>query len=355
MSMKDIFGQALGWMKGTGPESDIALGSRVRLARNLRGTPFPAVASKAQLSEVLERTIDATRDHAILHDARIIHLRDLAPLQRQILVERHLISPQHAEKVEHKGVILRPDEAVSVMVNEEDHLRIQGLFPGMQPMNAWKLVAEVDEGYEARLGYAFSQERGHLTSCPTNVGTGMRASIMVHLPALTMTEQMARTVAAVHQVGLAVRGIYGEGTDVLGNIYQLSNQVTLGHAEEDIIQHLVNVTRRIVEQEREARQRICKNRRIQLEDRVWRSYGLLTHARSMTSQEAMQYLSDVRLGIDLGILEGIEGRILQELLVLIRPAHLQKIMGKELEAPERDVHRATLIRERIRLAGNTEK
>lgn len=350
MSLRDIMNKTMSeWMKGTGPENDIVLGSRVRLARNLAGIPFPAVADDAQLKEVVDRVTQATRESLARNASYdIVLLREVSPLERQLLVEKHLISPQHTEQVKHKAVILRDDEAVSIMVNEEDHLRIQALFPGMQPLEAWHLCNEVDDAYDRSLEYAYSDEIGYLTACPTNVGTGMRASIMVHLPALAITGQAKPVMGAVPKFGLAVRGIYGEGTEILGNIYQVSNQVTLGRTEEEIIHHLSSVTRQIISQERHAREHILQQRRSYVEDRVWRSYGLLSHARAISSQEAMQLLSDVRLGIDLGIVKGVESRILQELLVMIRPAHLQKFMGRELSAPERDVHRAALIRERLK-------
>lgn len=349
MSLRDIFGKTVTeWMKGTGPDRDIAIGSRVRLARNVAGIPFPAVASPAQLDQVCALARKAVQKgvgpvaQLEYHD-----MAQLSPLERQLLVERHLISPLHAQNPRHRAILIRDDEAVSVMVNEEDHFRIQAITPGMQPEAAWKLCSEVDEALEQQLDFAFSERRGYLTACPTNVGTGMRASIMIHLPALTMREQMQRVVAAVAQFGLVVRGLYGEGTEGVGNIYQLSNQVTLGHTEEEIIKHLVSVTRQVIDQERAARQHILAKDRYRLEDRVYRAYGILAHARLMTTHEAMQLLSDVRLGIDLGLINGLEPKILQELLVMIRPAHLQKMVGRELEPPERDLQRANLIRRRL--------
>ncbi len=349
MALEGIVGNSMAeWMKGTGPESDVVLGSRVRLARNLAGVPFPGVASDEQLAQVAARVREVAWQYHSVGDLEYLAMADLSPLERQLLVERHLISPQHAEHVRHKAVVLRRDEAISVMVNEEDHLRIQSLFSGMQPERAWQLCSQVDDVFESHVEYAFSSKHGYLTACPTNVGTGMRASLMVHLPALVMTDQIQRIIGACSQVGLAVRGLYGEGTEVLGNIFQISNQVTLGHSEEEIIEHLVRVARQILAQERAAREHVLSKDRLRLEDRIFRSYGILANARAVSTQEAMQLLSDVRLGIDLGLLQGLEGRILQELLVLIRPAHLQRTVGRALDAPERDLHRAALIRERIR-------
>lgn len=349
MSLRDIIGKTLSeWMKGTGPEPDVVLSSRVRLARNLAGIPFPATANDDQRRHVVDLVESAARHHPTLAKADFVRLAEIPTLERQLLVEKHLISPQHAHDVKHKAVILRNDEAVSIMVNEEDHLRCQTLFPGLQVQEAWKLCSEVDDAFGERLELASSPRWGFLTACPTNVGTGMRASIMMHLPALSMTDQMKRVVSAVSQFGVAVRGFYGEGTDVLGNVYQISNQVTLGHTEEEIIEHLVQLTRQILEQERTLRERMRGQSRTQLEDRIFRSYGLLTNARVLSTHEAMQLLSDVRLGIDMGLVQGLEPRILQELLVMVRPAHLQKLMGCELDAPERDIRRAALIRERMK-------
>lgn len=349
MSLRELFGKTLSeWMKGTGPERDIALSSRVRLARNVAGLPFPGVASDEQAQEVV-RLAEAVV-HKIppaLGRMEYIPMARLTPLERQLLVERHLISPQHTQGVSHKGVIIRDDEAVSVMVNEEDHFRIQSLFPGLQPEAAYRLCSQVDEVLEEHIDFAFSEHRGYLTACPTNVGTGLRASIMVHLPALAMQEQIPRVVAAVGKFGLVVRGLYGEGSEAIGNIFQLSNQVTLGHTEEEIVHHLVSITKQVIDQERAAREFMLSRDRHRLEDRAYRAYGILAHARLITTHEAMQLLSDVRLGIDLGLINGLEPKILQELLVAIRPAHLQKMVGRELQAPERDLHRATLIRRRL--------
>ena len=256
VSLRDIISKTMSeWMKGTGPESDIVIGSRVRLARNLSGIPFPAVASDESLRRVVELVERATKQLESADRYEFVRLSEVPILERQLLIEKHLISPQHAEQVKHKAVVLRDDEAVSIMVNEEDHLRIQALFPGMQPHEAWALCSKVDDAYDAHLPYAFNEERGYLTACPTNVGTGMRASLMVHLPALAMTRQIPRVLQIVSQFGLAVRGLYGEGTEAQGNIFQFSNQVTLGRTEEEILQNLVDVTRQIIEQERQARVR----------------------------------------------------------------------------------------------------
>jgi len=356
VSLQDIVNRPVSqWMRGVGPDRDVALGSRIRLARNLTRIPFPGVAGDEQAAEVVRRVRAAVEQSPELRHLNFVEISSLSPLDRHLLVERHLISPRHAQDVKHKAVVLRDDEVVSVMVNEEDHVRIQVLMPGLQLIAAWELADKVDDAFEQHLPYAFHEERGYLTACPTNVGTGLRASVMVHLPALVSTDQINRIIGAVGKFGLTVRGLYGEGTQALGNIFQFSNQVTLGHAEMDIIQHLINVTRQVIDQEREARQTMLKRSKTLLEDRVNRAYGILAYARVLSSQEALQHLSDVRLGIDLGLIDGLKPEILQELLVAIRPAHLQKRVGRELTPAERDVLRATLIRERIAAASKDGK
>lgn len=355
MSLQELLNRPVSqWMNGQGPDRDVALGSRIRLARNLKGLPFPSVADQRQAHDVLRQVREAVTQSPKLRGMLFVAMDSLSPLERHLLMERHLISPAHAREGGHKAVVLRNDEVVSVMVNEEDHLRIQVLLPGLQLSAAWELADQVDDALEQYLPYAFLAERGYLTACPTNVGTGLRASLMVHLPALASTGQVSRIIQAVGRLGLVVRGLYGEGTQALGNIFQFSNQVTLGHSEADIVQHLINVTRQVIDQEREARQMLLRRDKLALEDRVARAYGTLAHARVVSSQEALQLLSDVRLGIDLGLLDGLKPEILQELLVAIRPAHLQRRTGRELSPAERDVLRAALIRERI-AAGNREE
>ncbi|NLN17205.1 MAG: protein arginine kinase [Firmicutes bacterium] len=334
------------WMKGAGPEQDVVIGSRIRLARNIRGIPFPGAASHEDRAKVLEMVKGATALAKNLGQIEFVRLEEVSPLDRRLLVERHLISPQLAAQEKDRAVILRDDEAVSIMVNEEDHIRIQVLFPGMQLMDAWEMCSRLDDLYSEQLDFAFSPDLGYLTACPTNLGTGLRASVMLHLPGMTITDQIRRMLTAMGSFGLVVRGLYGEGTEVVGNIYQLSNQVTLGPSEEEIISHLENITRQIIAQEREAREAL--RQRGDIEDRLYRSYGILAHARSISSHEAMELLSDVRLGIDMGLFKGLAPTILQELLVLIRPAHLQKMVGRKMDAGERDRQRAALIRERIR-------
>ncbi|WP_058300163.1 protein arginine kinase [Gorillibacterium timonense] len=337
------------WMKQEGPESDIVLSSRIRLARNMRGYPFPMLATNQQSRDVLDKVTEVLENEELreLGDFTIIPLSDISELEKKVLVEKHLISPSLANESRGGAVILSQNESISIMVNEEDHLRIQCLTPGFQIREAWDMANRIDDIIESQLNYAFDERRGYLTSCPTNVGTGLRASVMIHLPALVMTQQINRILSAVTQVGLVVRGMYGEGSDSSGNLFQISNQITLGQSEEEILNNLYGVVQQIIEHERAARERLQEDTPHRLADRINRSFGILSHAVILDSKEAMQRLSDVRLGIDLGLLGGIEPKTLNELLVMTQPGFLQKHSGELLTAENRDIRRAELIRERV--------
>ncbi|MGE5370532.1 MAG: protein arginine kinase [Solirubrobacterales bacterium] len=334
------------WMEANGPESDIAVSSRVRLARNLSVFPFPNLLRDEQTArEVVRRIQDALTGAAGLE---MITFDQLGRLDRQILLEKHLISPEFAEReLPLYGVILDEAGSISVMINEEDHLRIQCLLPGLQIESAHRCADQVDNLLEANLEFAFDERRGYLTACPTNVGTGMRASVMLHLPAITMTNQQGAIFSNIVHLGLAVRGLYGEGTQAVGNLYQISNQVTLGQSEYDIIGNLWTVAYHLIEQERNIRERLQHEMRYQLEDRVWRAYGLVTNARMITSNEALAMLSDVRLGVDLGILPPVSLKSLNELIIGIRPAHLMRAAIREMSSQERDLARAEIIKQKL--------
>ncbi|WP_040953161.1 protein arginine kinase [Gorillibacterium massiliense] len=337
------------WMKQEGPESDIVLSSRIRIARNLRHYPFPMLATNPQSREVLEKvsTVLNNEDLASISHFNLMPLSEMSELDKRVLVEKHLISPNLANESRNGAVILSDNESVSIMVNEEDHMRIQCLTPGFQIKEAWDLANQIDDIFESQLNYAFDEERGYLTSCPTNVGTGIRASVMIHLPALVMTHQINRILSAVTQVGLAVRGLYGEGSEASGNLFQISNQITLGQTEEEIIDNLHSVVLQIIEHERAARNTLLAEARHRLADKVHRSFGILSHAVILDSKEAMQRLSDVRLGVDLGLIQGMSSRSLNELVVMTQPGYLQKVSGGPLSSEERDVRRAQLFRERF--------
>jgi len=337
------------WMKGEGPDSDIVISTRLRIARNLRQHPFPLLATDSQAEEVVRKVTEVSQSESMRKHFRfeLILMDQVNPLEKRVLVEKHLISPHLAEESRKGAVLLSQDESVSIMINEEDHIRIQVLLPGFRLDEAWEIGTKLDDIFEKHLNYAFDEKRGYLTSCPTNVGTGIRASVMLHLPALVITEQINRILQAINQVGLVVRGLYGEGSEALGNLFQLSNQVTLGLTEGDILSNLYGVARQIIEQERVARRYLLEHSRITLEDRIFRSYGILHHARTMESKEAAQRLSDVRLGIDLGVISDVSPLVINELLVSTQPGFLQHSAGQKLTPEQRDERRARLIREKM--------
>jgi protein arginine kinase len=351
MSLEKFIKNALSdWMKGEGPDSDIVISSRIRLARNLNRVPFPLIGTEEDLDKVtdqVEQVIQNDDAQRALGGLTLIRMNQLKPLERRVLVEKHLISPNLADEARMGAVILSENESISIMINEEDHLRIQCLFPGFQLDEAWNQANSIDDWFEMNLDFAFDERYGFLTSCPTNVGTGIRASVMMHLPALVMTQQMQRMLPAINQLGLVVRGIYGEGSEALGNIFQISNQITLGRSESEIIEDLMNVTKQLISQERQARTTILDTTRTRLEDKIYRSYGILSQARVIESKEATQRLSDVRLGIDLGLIKGTSATILNELIVLTQPGFLQQYAGEMLSPEQRDERRAALIRERL--------
>lgn len=351
MSASDLLNSSfVKWMDGDGPESDIVISSRVRLARNLSSVPFPHLLNDDKGQQCMQQITNAWKkaDNKELKKLELITFDQISALDRQILVEKHLTSPNHiTTSSPFRGLLLNGDGSIAVMINEEDHLRIQCLLPGLQLDECYKRLQGIDDSLERNLNYAFDERRGYLTSCPTNVGTGMRASVMLHLPAIAMVGQSQAIFQNVTQLGMTVRGLYGEGTEIIGNLFQLSNQITLGQTEEDIITNLWTITQQLIEQEKLVRDKLQKDMNYQLEDRIGRSYGLLTNARVMSSNEALSLLSDVRLGIDLGIITNIKHFALNELEVVIRPAHLQKIAGQEMDSVERDVKRAEVIKAKL--------
>lgn len=357
MSLQRFINQAISpWMNEEGPDSDIVLSSRIRLARNLKDIVFPTLASSDDLERVIQLLNESlcNQNYQDLGNFEMIKIDDTEFIEKRVLVEKHLISPHLAEVSEQgAAVILSEDENISIMVNEEDHVRIQCLVPGLQLSKALQLANRIDDLIEEKVDFAFDEKRGYLTSCPTNVGTGLRASVMMHLPALVLTHQINRIIPAINQLGLVVRGIYGEGSEAQGNIFQISNQITLGKSEHDIAQDLGSVVAQVITQERAAREMLLKSSYTQLEDKVWRSYGVLANSRIIQSSEASQCLSDLRLGIDLGFITNISRSILNELMILTQPGFLQQFAGKKLTADDRDVRRATLIRERLKLENDS--
>jgi len=276
-----------------------------------------------------------------------IHGSKLEKINQQFLFENRVVSHDMLAGEGDRGVICDEESSLSIMVNEEDHLRIQVIRSGFELKEAWKTIDEVDNKLEKKLCYAYSSRFGYLTACPTNVGTGMRASVMLHLPALGMTHHIEKVFNAVMKLGLVVRGLYGEGTQVSGDLYQISNQFTLGKSEQEIIEIIEGVIPRITSYERMARKALVSESREQLEDRIWRSYGMLKAARLITSEEIMHLLSQVRMGVNLGIINDIEMKTLNELFILTLPGHLQKLEGRELDSTQRNVIRAAYVRKRL--------
>ncbi|SDO63404.1 protein arginine kinase [Alkalicoccus daliensis] len=352
MTLKSFMNDAISpWMKNEGPEADIAISSRVRLARNLDSLPYPIIASEDDLNKVIAETETkfSAHEHEKFGALSLLKMQELSENEKRVLVEKHLVSPHLTREGPARGVLLSEDESLSVMVNEEDHFRIQCLLSGFQLEEGLACANAMDDWMEETLDFAFDEKRGYLTSCPTNVGTGLRSSVMMHLPALVLTKQLNRILPAINQLGLVVRGIYGEGSEALGNLYQVSNQTTLGTPEKEIIKDLSSVVAQLIQHERAAREQLWTNSKDKLEDRIYRSYGILSYSRRMETKEAMERLSDVRLGIDMGIIKDVQGSILNELMVLTQPGFLQQYAGEALNSQERDWRRAALIRERLTL------
>lgn len=337
------------WLTHDGPETDVVLTSRVRLARNVAGIPFVNRCVPADLRSVLEMAQPTLVGENLSPDINWISLPEVPKLDRQVLVERHLISGQHAKGELPRAVaISSPDESLSVMVNEEDHLRIQIIRPGLALQQAFKRIDAVDDEIEASIDYAYHPQFGYLTACPTNVGTGIRLSVMLHLPGLKLANEIEKVRRAAQAMSLAVRGIYGEGSEASGDMYQISNQTTLGKSEHDLLEQFENqIIPQVIEYERVARRSLLERRRVFLEDHVYRALGVLQHARLLKSEEALALISHVRLGVSLGLISDVPVRTLNELILLSQPGHLQKSLGREMDQAERRVQRATLIRERL--------
>src|ERR1700731_3261359 len=337
------------WLRGEGPHHQIVISSRVRLARNLRQRPFPGWAKKAERGSILELIRSRVAALPEMQEAFAESLQDLSALDRQVLVGRHLISREHAAKGVGSAVVMNRRQTLSIMINEEDHLRMQSIRSGLQLKQAFKLVDKVDSALESKPELAYDQRLGYLTACPTNVGPGMRASAMLHLPGLVLSELINQVIQAVSKIGLAVRGLYGEGTEAMGNLFQISNQTTLGEKEEEIINRLSKVIETIIDKEHDARQTLLQRKPNTLWDQIGRAYGVLTYAHAMTSKEALNLLSIIKLGVDLGAFPEDRRLPIDELFIDTQPAHLQKSSQQKLNAEERDHLRAQIIRERLKL------
>jgi len=375
----ELFRGGAEWLSGRGGESDVVISSRVRLARNLAGLPFVCRASRVQRQAVLDLSRQRLTTTGIAHRVLWVDLHRAGPLERTLMVERHLISKEHARggpapsgaaaqaapaqagaeaSAEPRGVAISlPDESLSVMVNEEDHLRLQVVRPGLELSQAFAEVNRVDDLLEGTapgshggkpLEFAFSPRFGYLTACPTNVGTGIRVSVMLHLPALKLVGEMDKVRRATRDMGLAVRGYYGEGSEAAGEFYQISNQTTLGKPETVILQEFEReIIPQVIQYERASRRILLEKRRRMLEDKVYRSLGLLRAARLLTPEEAIVLLSDVRLGVLCGLVADIELQTVNQLILLTQPAHLQRVVGQDLDQGERREARADFVRKAL--------
>jgi protein arginine kinase len=322
----------------------IVLMTRIRLARNLTGCPFPGWAKEAQRSAMLAESQGIVADLPQMKKGLSLTVDELSDLEKQILVERHLISRELSSAKHGAGVVISHDQSAAIMINEEDHLRIQVMRAGFQLKKAWNAINAIDSALEEKLNYAFSPTLGYLTACPTNLGTGMRASAMMHLPALVISSQMEKVVRAVNQLGMVVRGLFGEGSDASGSIFQISNQTTLGESEEDIIKRLSSVLNTIIEHELNARAKLMEADSLKLFDKIGRAFGILQNGRLLTSAEAMNLLSLVRLGVDIGVFPEVRRPVVDRLFIEAQPGHIQYSAHGAFESAQRDQLRAQFLR-----------
>lgn len=355
MKLNDLATKSGEWLKGTGEASDIVVSSRVRLARNLADFPFMSRASESdrkKICQILSAAYDEMfktekKDSEEKSQALMLDLQKLNPIDREFLVERHLISRELAASEGPRSVMIDGNERFSLMTNEEDHLRIQVMQAGLNLDATWELINHIDDEIEKRVTYAFHEELGYLTACPTNVGTGLRVSVMLHLPALALTRQIEKVFRSMQKINLAVRGLYGEGSQALGDFFQISNQITLGRSEQDLVNQVADIIPVVIDYERQARDFLLKESYEGLHDRVSRAFGILKTAQTIGSEETMELLSSVRLGINLGLIEGVSVEKLNRLFLRTQPAHLQKIIGTELDKTDRHIERARYLRDEL--------
>ena len=335
----------MNWYLENGKDSDVIISSRIRLARNISEFPFKIKTKKEDKQKLLEKVKFITP--SIGYGLKFLYLKDMDDLTKMSLIEKHIISPDMVlDKDDEKAILINEEENICIMINEEDHIRLQVFTSGLDLQNTLNLAVEIDEKLNSILGFSYSKKYGFLTACPTNVGTGLRASVMVHLPALKITGNISKILHIVNNFGMTIRGLYGEDSQSKGDLYQISNIQTLGMDEKEIVANLENITKKVMEQERLARKYLAKNN-IELEDKVYRSYGILTNARKMTSEECDSILSSVKLGTDLGIIKEINDKKVKELMLYTKPANIQKRLGKVLTGVERDKERVEVIKQII--------
>ena len=347
LDLDDLARSSGEWLRGDGPLSDFVISSRVRLARNIATFPFSSRCTpenRKAIEKLLRTAIEAS---PLGFSPAYMRIDDLSEVDRQFLVERHLISRELSEAEGARAVAIEENERVSLMVNEEDHLRMQVMRSGFALNEAWERMRDLDRCLGERLLFAFHPKRGYLTACPTNVGTGMRVSVMLHLPALAMTQQIEKVVRSLQKIGLAVRGLYGEGSQAMGDFYQVSNQITLGHSEEDLVKKVAEIIPSLIEWETRGRQHLLKEEGGMLHDRISRAHGILRTAQQISSEETMHLLSNVRMGVNLGLIPNLTMAMVNELFMFTQPAHLQKISGLDLGVNDRNVERAKFLREHL--------
>ena len=339
------------WLKGSGPESDIVISSRIRLARNLAEFPFIARATpgdRIEIEKILHARIAASNESKKFPGELVyVDVSELPEVDRAFLVERQLISRELSESDGARAVAIDRREQYSVMINEEDHLRIQVMHSGLDLEAAWQQINELDDLIEEQVTYAYNEKLGYLTACPTNVGTGIRVSVMLHLPALVITRQIDKVFRSLQKINLAVRGLYGEGSQAMGDFYQISNQVTLGLSEQELIKKVADVVPVLIDYERQAREFLVRESQETLHDRVSRAYGILRNAQTISSEETLHLLSSVRMGVNLGLIGDVAIPTVNKLFVHTQPAHLQKLAGMELDSSDRNIERAAYLRRHL--------
>ena len=345
---EELTKKPVSWLADSGPDDDIAISTRIRLARNFNSVPFPIAGKQDALEQVRDLAVDAIRKSECMLDPLCFPMPSLNDLQKQLLLERRLISKDMLSPNSASALVADRDESLSAMINEEDHLRIQALSPGFQLKTVWDRINIVDNVLSSKIPYAFDARLGFLTSCPSNLGTGMRASVMLHLPGLVISEQIASVIQATGKLGLAVRGFYGEGSDNFGNLFQISNQSTLGESEVQIVERISSIVSQIIIHEKKARSFLFDKKQSYLLNNIGRAYGILRHGYMISSEEALNSLSSLRLGVDMGMFSSVDIHTVNELFLNVQPAHLQIRAGKELSSEERDTERATLIRETLK-------
>jgi len=347
MIIGDLVVKAQGSWLSMKHDTGVVISSRARLARNLKDSAFPGWAGEDERVLICNRLRGTFLEAPSLKDSVFMDMGGISQVDKDVLRERHLISNELSEKGAGSALVTTRDERVAIMINEEDHLRLQAMCPGLDMAGVWEQVDNVDSELEELVEYAFSPSLGYLTACPSNVGTGLRVSVMLHLPGLRLMDEIEPVMKGLSRINLEVRGLFGEGTDAFGNMFQISNRTTLGESEQDILSQMTSVVGDLVEHEMNARGRLKEQREIQVLDHVGRAFGLLMHARVLTSVEAVDFLSGLRLGVEMGIVRDLPVSRINEIMLLTQPGHLQKMYKKSIGPQERDRMRAEMVREKI--------